>query len=161
ASPVNASATKSGAGGPLVTDLTVSVSRNGKLTKIYDGADTCKKEGWGASSAGPRVGAGIRGACNSSSGGYVLDLVPVNANGKISHGGGGEGPEEAVITLLEGTRAGDLVPVDSARIKLPADSRANNADPPVIDAPDLNAVAPVPSKSTGRSLSGRVRQLAP
>ncbi len=135
------------------TDLTVTLT--GK-TPAYDAIKTCKSAGWTVTS---NRGAATKSACKSTLGAYQLDLV---ALGKGSGGTvAAAGPVPAVVTLLEADAAGKLIPVDRASIDLPANTKANNADPPVTTVPDLHTIEPPPAKSPGRSLTGQVTDLEP
>jgi Fibronectin type III domain len=135
------------------TDLTVTLSGS---SPAYDAVKTCKSAGWAVTS---KSGAPGRSSCKSTEGPYELDLVP------LTKGSGGHvaaaGPVPAVVTLLEADAAGKLIPVDSAAIDLPANTKADNADPAVTTVPDLHTIEPAPVKPPGRSLTGQVTNLEP
>jgi hypothetical protein len=115
-------------GAPPATDLTVSVQRNGKLSRIYDALQTCRAERW-------RLGGGAKPSCASTFGSFQLDGIrPTNAG------------THYVITLLEASRqGGTYVPVASETLSLPADTAASQVyPPPITRAGKLVALEPVP-----------------
>jgi hypothetical protein len=136
----------------LATDITISIDHAGKLTPIYDALRACERARWG--DRGP--GSGASGSCVSSTGVFLLSGIPLAKPA-------GQGPAPRyVATLLEAARRGGrYVPVDSVRVKLPANTPANDADPPYVSAPALHAVSPVPNRPAGRSVAGQVTQLTP
>ena len=90
---------------------------------------------------GPR--AVVTEPCLGTVGDYLLSGVRVPVLGVV--GVGGTPLVHATITLLERAGGhGNWTAVDSAGLTLPADTRAHQADPPIVTAPDLQAILPVP-----------------
>lgn len=135
--------------GPLPdTELTISPRNGVAVTKpVFDSRTDCTPKGWGPP-ASDRSG----GPCASTVGSYLLSGVDRTALGKPD-----TSVKDMVITLLERNSAGKFVAIDSAPITLPTQSGVRT----VIDAPTLTAVAPVPTTTNGRTVSGTVTTFKP
>lgn len=142
------------AGGLPTTDITVSRMENGKPTQIYDALKTCQQDHWGAVAPGLGVPS-HRTDCTSTVGRFLLEGVPLEP----PKGSAGAEHPHLVITLLERTGAGKYVAVDSAPFQLA--TGAKEGDRPLITAPALNSVVPVPDQPGSHTVSGQVTQLRP
>lgn len=133
------------------SDLEVWVEHGNRLEEIYDGLRACRAGRWAG------VGSGGKALlCVSTAGNYLLGQVALPGTSGVL-ASVGPVPTEIVIIRLEATRPGGrYVPVDSARVKLPANTAANNANPPLTIAPPLHEVFPLPTSSGGHSVAGRV-----
>jgi hypothetical protein len=141
------------AGGLPTTDITVSqVDGPGKSKQIYDALKSCQQDHWGEVAPGLGVPS-HKTDCTSTVGPFLLEGVPLTPpKGEVPH---------FVITLLERNAAGKYVAVDSAPLKLPSGPQAKDGDRPLISAPALNSVVPVPDQPGGRTISGQITQLRP
>jgi hypothetical protein len=143
--------------GSPTTDITVSqVDGSGKSKQIYDALKTCRQDRWGEVAPGLGVPS-HKTDCTSTIGPFLLEGVPLTQPNNSARG---ETPH-FVITLLERNAAGKYVAVDSAQLKLPTGPKAKDGARPLIIAPALNSVVPVPDQPGERTVSGQVTHLRP
>ncbi len=131
------------------SDLTVWVQRGNQLEEIFDGLRACRVGHWTAT-------AGKARPCSSTAGDYLLGQVGLPGTPGVLAAVGQTQPK-VILILLEASRpGGSYVPVDSATLKLPANTARNNANPPLTVAPTLHEVRPVPRFASGHTVGGRV-----